>query len=125
MLEGFFDSIYHNAYDFPLSLLSLLFCIGAVYGYLSYTSETDDSELKTPYKKFTKSCVVSIGWAILYTMTYSNFENSKFNIILIINYFHAFINIIRFIYCVYVTNKIAKEKDEFADKIRNDNNKGL
>lgn len=111
--ERWYRAIGHNASDYPLQFLILLFIAGAIYGFLAYYSEHPGSPLKTPFKNFWQSCAVSIGWAFLYTITYEQCQLSPKMIktMLIINYGHAIITAVRFAYCLYLIRKEKNKQD--------------
>lgn len=106
------NHIYHDASDGILMLLNFLFIFGAIGGYLVASSERNYSNLYVYYDKFWKSCAISLVLGGFYVATYNMCQKSPDMIrtVLIINYLHAVVTILRLVYCIYKVNKAYKER---------------
>ena len=106
-LMEFIHSISHNTSDAVLSILALIFLVGAVYGYLAYTGEHYESALKRQFKRFYLSCDNSLILAWLYVETYNRCEKSPnmISFMLYLNYIYAAVTVIHFIVCIYLSHK--------------------
>ena len=126
MEDSFPESLYHSAVDAPLMILFYLFALGAIYGFLAFTCETKDSNLKKPFGKFSFSCLCTVGWYYLYDIAYSRcgHQTSITWCLLIISYISSVIAVCRFIKCIYIGYKNTHFYDDVEKRKAAETNSG-